>query len=234
MGTLGVVSKRFNFKTNNTTIDSVRIHKILERLKKQKIDNVILEASSHGLKQCRLNNIKFNTALFTNLSRDHLDYHKTYKDYLKSKLILFNQLLINQGNIIYDKKISQAKEIEKISNKRKFKTFNFGTDNSLIKIINIQKINDLKQVDVSINKKKFSFKTSLIGNIQIKNLIFAIVAAKLSKLELKDILQKIHKIKPISGRFEKIGKILNRSKVILDYAHTPEALKCDFKYKEDF
>ena len=51
------------------------------------------------------------------------------------------------------------------------------------------------------------------------------MVAKLSKLELKDILQKIHKIKPISGRFEKIGKILNRSKVILDYAHTPEALK---------
>ena len=235
VGTLGVVSKRFNFKTNNTTIDSVSIHKILERLKKQKIDNVILEASSHGLKQCRLNNIKFNTALFTNLSRDHLDYHRTYKDYLKSKLILFNKLLINQGNIIYDKKISQAKEIEKISNKRKFKTFNFGTDNSLIKIINIQKINDLKQVDVSINKKKFSFKTSLIGNIQIKNLIFAIVAAKLSKLELKDILQKIHKIKPISGRFEKIGKILNRSKVILDYAHTPEALKTVIlNIKDDF
>ena len=81
IGTLGVLSKKYSLKTRNTTIDSVSIHKILQALKKLKINNVILEASSHGLKQNRLNNIKFKTALFTNLSRDHLDYHKNMKDY---------------------------------------------------------------------------------------------------------------------------------------------------------
>ena len=92
-GTLGVFSKKLKLKTNNTTIDPINIHKLLQKLKENKVENVILEASSHGLKQHRLNNINFNTALFTNLTRDHLDYHKTFKDYLNSKLILFNKLL---------------------------------------------------------------------------------------------------------------------------------------------
>ena len=86
IGTLGVLSKKLNLKTNNTTVDPVSIHKILQNLKKLKVNNVIIEASSHGLKQHRLNNIKFKTALFTNLSRDHLDYHKTIKDYLIQNL----------------------------------------------------------------------------------------------------------------------------------------------------
>ena len=105
IGTLGVLSKKFNLKTNNTTVDPVSIHKILQNLKKLKVNNVIIEASSHGLKQHRLNNIKFKTALFTNLSRDHLDYHKTIKDYLNSKLILVNKLVNDKGNIIFEEKI---------------------------------------------------------------------------------------------------------------------------------
>ena len=78
---MGVLSKNFKLITNNTSIDSINIHKILQNLNKLKIQNVILEASSHGLKQDRLNNININTAIFTNFIRDHLDYHKNFKDY---------------------------------------------------------------------------------------------------------------------------------------------------------
>ncbi len=225
IGTLGVLSKKFNLKTKNTSIDPVSIHKILKTLKELKIENIILEASSHGLKQYRLSNIKFNSALFTNLTRDHLDYHKSFKDYLNSKLILFNKLLIKNGNIVFDEKINQAKKLKMISNKRKLNKYSFGNKKSFICIKNIQKINDEKKVDILINNKTYSFKTSLIGKVQIKNLIFAITAAYLSKLKIKNILNSIKKIKPITGRLEKIGKINNKSKVILDYAHTPDALK---------
>ena len=118
IGTLGIESKKIKLKTNNTTIDPISLHMILKKLKENNIENVILEASSHGLKQHRLNNINFNTALFTNLSRDHLDYHKTYKDYFNSKLILFKNLLKSKGNIIFDEKIPEAKELIKISKKK--------------------------------------------------------------------------------------------------------------------
>ena len=235
IGTLGVKSKKFKLKTNNTSIDPINIHKILKKLKELKIENVILEASSHGLKQYRLNNISFNTALFTNLSRDHLDYHKTFKDYLNSKLILFNKLLNYKGNVIYDNKIPQAKKLKFISKKRKLKNYNFDGIKSFIKILSIQKINDKKKVDFSIKNKKYSFKTTLIGNVQIKNLMFAIVAAYLSKIKINNILRSIEKIKPINGRLEKIGNIKNQSNVILDYAHTPEALKTAIlNIKEDY
>ena len=118
---MGVLSKNFKLITNNTSIDSINIHKILQNLNKLKIQNVILEASSHGLKQNRLDKIKFKTAIFTNLSRDHLDYHKSYKDYLNSKLILFKKLLINKGNIIFDEKIIQAKQLYNISKRKNLK-----------------------------------------------------------------------------------------------------------------
>ncbi len=235
IGTLGVYSKNLNFKTNNTTIDPVNIHRILKNLYDNKVKNVILEASSHGLKQHRLNEINFRTALFTNLSRDHLDYHKTFKDYLNSKLILFNKLLIKKGNIIFDNQIMQAGKLNSISKFRKLQKYSFGSKNSFFNIINIQKINDQKKVDFIFNKKTYTFKTSLIGNIQIKNLLFAVMAAYLSKIKINDILKSIEKIKSISGRLEKVGYIKNNSKVILDYAHTPEALKTAIlNIKEDY
>ena len=235
IGTLGVLSKQLNLKTNNTTIDSVNIHKILQKLKKLRVNNVIIEASSHGLKQQRLNNIKFKTVLFTNLSRDHLDYHKTIKDYLNSKLILFDKLVKTKGNIIFDENIKETKQLKIISRKRKLREYTFGSTKSFIRIINIKKINDHNKINCIIKGKKYSFKTTLIGKIQIKNLMFAITAAYLSKIKLNEIIKIIHKIKPIRGRFEKIGRIKNNANVILDYAHTPNALKTAiFNLKEEF
>ena len=118
MGTLGIFPQNLKIKTNNTTPDVLETHKVLEKFKLLKIDNVMLEASSHGLKQLRLNGINFNTGIFTNLSRDHLDYHKTFKDYLNSKLILFRNLLNRNGNIIFDYNIPQAQVLNKISKKK--------------------------------------------------------------------------------------------------------------------
>ncbi len=225
IGTLGVSSRNFSLNSSNTTLDTVSIHKVLQKLKKLKIDNVILEASSHGLHQYRLNNINFKTAIFTNLSREHLDYHKNIKNYLNAKLYLFKRLLDVKGNIIFDDTINQSKQLNKVTKKRKLKKYTFGSSKSFIKIIKIQKINHKNQVDFSLNKKKYSFRTSLLGKIQVKNLMFAIVAAYLSKLKINRILKSIQKIKPIDGRLEKIGSLKNNSKVILDYAHTPNALQ---------
>ena len=235
IGTLGVLSKNLKLDTNNTTIDPISIHKILQKLKKLKIDNVILEASSHGLKQHRLNNIRFKSAVFTNLSRDHIDYHKTFKDYLNSKLKLFNELLISKGNIVFDENTKESKILDNISKKKKFKKYTLGNLKSFIYIKNIQKVNEYKKVEFRLNNKNYSFKTSLIGGVQIKNLMFAIVAAYLSKLTISNILKSIDKVKSINGRFEKIGNLKNKAKIILDYAHTPHALKTLLlNIKQDF
>ena len=88
-------------------------------LKKRKIENVILEASSHGLKQNRLDGLKFDIGIFTNLSHDHLDYHKTMKDYLNSNYYIYSKKLIKKkGSIITDSNIPECKEIKNISIKK--------------------------------------------------------------------------------------------------------------------
>ena len=102
IGTLGVRSNNFNLNLSNTTIDPINLSKILNKLKKKKIENIIMEASSHGLHQNRLDGLFFNSAIFTNLSQDHLDYHKNFKNYLNAKLYLFENLIKKRGFIITD------------------------------------------------------------------------------------------------------------------------------------
>ena len=115
IGTLGI--NGINLKKNNlnTTFDPIELNRYLKILKTKKINNVILEASSHGLKQHRLDGLKFNIAIFTNLSRDHLDYHKTYKDYLNSKLILFKKLMKKKSFIIFDNDLKISPILNKIA-----------------------------------------------------------------------------------------------------------------------
>ena len=93
IGTLGVKSNKKKLKLSNTTINPLQLGRILKKLKDQNIDNVIMEASSHGLRQNRLDGLQFNLGIFTNLSQDHLDYHKNLKEYLKAKLYLFENLI---------------------------------------------------------------------------------------------------------------------------------------------
>ena len=235
IGTLGVKTQNYIQKISNTTIDPISLSIILNRLKKEKINDVILEASSHGLKQNRLDGLKFKTGIFTNLSHDHLDYHKTFSDYLKSKLFLFEKLLKKNGNIITDMEIPEYKKIRKIALKNKYNIKTISNDNSNLEIYSHEYQNEKQIVQVKYNKNIYKFETRLIGKIQIKNILMAIIAATKSNLSFKKIINTIDSLKPVSGRLEQIGIIKNNSKVILDYAHTPDALEASLKsLKEQF
>ena len=131
IGTLGIKSKKFNLELKNTTIDPLSLSKYLKILKKNKIDYIILEASSHGLKQNRLDGLLFDIGIFTNLSHDHLDYHKNLKNYLDAKLYLFKELIKKNGSVITDKEIPQFKKISEISTKNILK-LNKTIDNNFI------------------------------------------------------------------------------------------------------
>ncbi|MFN5132473.1 MAG: Mur ligase family protein, partial [Candidatus Fonsibacter sp.] len=102
IGTIGIHYKNKFKKTYLTTPDTITIHKELNFLKKNGIENVCLEASSHGLHQHRLDNININSGIFTNFTQDHLDYHKNLKNYLKAKLYLFKNLLKKNSFAIID------------------------------------------------------------------------------------------------------------------------------------
>ena len=202
IGTLGIRYKKKSIKTNLTSPDIITLHKNLEKLKKNKIDNVIIEASSHGLDQNRLDNLNFKAGIFTNFSQDHLDYHKTMKAYLNSKLILFSKLLTKKSYVISDKSIKQYSILRKISNNRRLRLL------------------DINRKALEIGKTKIS----LIGSFQIKNLSMAALAARLCNLNDNKINNALKKIKNVDGRLDLIKKYPNNIKVFIDYAHTPDAL----------
>ncbi len=119
IGTIGVKTKNKKREATNTTLDPITLSKIIIDLVNRKVDFIILEASSHGLKQNRLDGLFFDIGIFTNLSQDHLDYHKNFKNYLVSKLYLFKYLIKRKGHIISDPSLPEIKIIKKISKKKK-------------------------------------------------------------------------------------------------------------------
>ena len=234
IGTLGVKSDSVNFDLSQTTIDPINLGKILNELKKRGVQNVIMEASSHGLEQNRLDGLLFSLGIFTNFSQDHLDYHRNLTNYLKAKLYLFKSLIKINGDIITDKKLAEFNKIKKIAINKNLKLHNIN-NNNLFKILSHSYQGEGQIIKIEHKKSTKFIKLNLIGKIQLKNILMAIIAAKKSNLKLDKIINVIPKIRPVNGRFEKIGKIKNNSKVILDYAHTPEALKtCILNLRDQF
>jgi murE/murF fusion protein len=235
IGTLGIKSKKYKKDLSNTTIDPIQLSKILNKLKKQNINNVIMEASSHGLSQNRLDGLLFNTGIFTNLSQDHLDYHKNTKNYLKAKLYLFEKLIKKRGNIITDEQIPEFKKIKDIATNKNLNLFSLLDKKNDFQFLSHQYEDESQLLRIKYKNSIHKIKLNLIGKVQFKNVLMAVIASTKSGVNIEDILNAIPKIKSVEGRFERVGKIKNNSKVILDYAHTPDALKtCLQNIKEQF
>ncbi len=202
IGTLGIKYKKKIIKTDLTSPDIITLHRNLEKIKKNKIDNVIIEASSHALHQNRLDNINLKAGIFTNFSQDHLDYHKSMSEYLNAKLTLFSKLLPKKSYVIADKSSKQYSILKNISR------------NKQLRILDIEKIfEEIKKI-----------KISLVGSFQQKNLAMATQAARICNLNEGKIKNALKKIKNVNGRLEFIKKYPNNIRVFIDYAHTPDAL----------
>jgi len=225
IGTLGFRKNKSLKRRNLTTLDSLTLNKDLDETKRSGINNVIIEASSHGLKQKRLDFLKVKVGIFTNLSHDHLDYHKDMKDYFNSKLLLFKNLLSDKGTVITDSDIKQYETIKKIQRKRKLKILTIGSKSNTLKILNHKIFKNYQSLDIKHKNKIYKIKINLYGSIQIKNLLMAVLASKVCGLKLKDVFRNIEKIKSVEGRLQLIRTLPNRSKIFLDYAHTPDALE---------
>tara|TARA_B100001115_G_scaffold138210_1_gene105696 strand:- start:877 stop:3654 length:2778 start_codon:yes stop_codon:yes gene_type:complete len=200
IGTLGTKYKNQIFRSKLTTPDTITIHQILEKLKKNKIENVIIEASSHGLDQRRIDHLPLKAGIFTNFSQDHLDYHKSMRAYLNAKLFLFRNILKKKKTIIFDKNIKESKILENLSKKKQFRL-----------------------VDISQTKEKLK-KIVNLHDFQLNNLSMAVAAAKICKLKEKKILNSLTKLKDVNGRMELVRTFPNNIKVYVDFAHTPDAL----------
>ena len=224
IGTLGIFYKNKVKRTNLTTPDIITIHKELNFLKKKKIDNVCLEASSHGLHQNRLDGINFTAGIFTNFTQDHLDYHKNLKNYLRAKLYLFSSLLKKNSFAIVDTDIPEFPIINKICKKRKIKILSFGSRGNAIKLISHYYFGKKQIIKINFLNKIYNIIVDLIGDFQIKNLFASMLASYLSVKNSDKIVKTLSKIKSADGRMQSVGT-KGKSAVVVDYAHTPDALK---------
>jgi len=226
IGTLGIVSKKYKKKTSLTSIDSISLNKNLEILSKNKINHVILEASSHGLEQKRLDGLNISNGIFTNFSHDHLDYHKNMKIYFNSKMYLFKNLLKKKSTIITDEDNKEFKILKKIADIKNLTTSTIGTTSGDIKVLYNKYIEDKQIIKISIKSKVFLLKIPLIGYFQIKNLLMAVLSVlSCTKLSQDRVFKQLHKIKPVPGRLESVANLKNNSNIIIDFAHTPDALE---------
>ena len=218
-GTLGYyinLKKKYNSKL--TTPDFTTLHQTAYSSKKN-LYNYVFEASSHALSQNRIKDLKVDTAALTNISRDHLDYHKDFKTYKKAKLKLFFNHLNESGWAVLNDKIAGI-EIIKNKLRKKVNIITYGMPNSDVNIIKRK-----KYAVITIFKKKYSINTNLNSFIELENLACAIACSLSIDVKIKKILTILRKIINPPGRLQKVLNNNKNFKVYIDYAHTPEALK---------
>ena len=228
LGTLGLISNNFKKKLSLTTEDSINIYKILSNLSKKRINNICIEASSHGLKQHRIDNVKVDVAAITNISRDHFDYHKNFNNYFNSKMRLFLEILKKNGTAIINSDLKESKKIIRICKKKKINIFTYGYNSKDLKLISFCEENNYKKVKISYKNKIYNYKLPIIGDFQVFNSLCAISIALHSGVLINRCLKNIKKINQIPGRLEFIKipkKIKKNISIFLDYAHTPDAIE---------
>lgn len=206
----------------NTTPDALTIQKYLREMVDLGQDLSLLEASSHGLKQGRLDGLTFDYAIFTNLGYDHLDYHLNMEDYYQSKKILFSKLLKDNGVAVinlddnYGRRLWQEVTKEKIS-------YGFKSDCN-VKVLESEISLHGMYLNIEAFKEKFEFHTPLLGSFNIYNILASLAVALKFGLDKEKIIFAIENISPIKGRLERVFGS-SQIKVFVDYAHTPEALE---------
>jgi UDP-N-acetylmuramoyl-L-alanyl-D-glutamate--2,6-diaminopimelate ligase len=227
IGTLGVKAEGLFDDPSLTTPDPIRLHKYLQNAHLAGLTNAVMEVSSHGLAQCRAHDIAFDVAVFTNLTRDHLDYHNNMEAYFEAKQILF-QLLAESDKPRKTAVVNRDSEFGRriISNLRKWglSDLSFGeSKDAVVQIGNFEQNFEGSRVVLNYQNKEFTVSVPLIGlhNAQNVAAVFAVSIALGYKPE--QVLPLLEKIPPVPGRLEPVGR--EDFGVYVDYAHTPDALE---------
>jgi len=236
LGTLGV--DLYNWEDQHpdvpvmpalTTPDPSDLHRGLQALSKMGISYLTVEASSHGLDQYRLDGINITRAIYTNLSRDHLDYHKDMTSYLNAKSRLFSEVLSADGVAIINADDPYAGNITSICQEREIKVISCGRNGADIKLVEITPHAMGQKIQIEIAGKLLEIETSLVGEFQVSNLILALGLAVAEGIAAEKIVPLLSKITGARGRVEHVANHPNGAAIYVDFAHTPDALETVLK-----
>jgi UDP-N-acetylmuramoyl-L-alanyl-D-glutamate--2,6-diaminopimelate ligase len=224
IGTIGVVSPTAETYGSLTTPDPVELHRTLDQLAGEGVTHLALEASSHGLDQHRLDGVRIAAGAFTNLSRDHLDYHPTIEAYLAAKLRLFEALIAQNGTAVIDVDDCYAGQVVAAAKKRGLKIMTVGVNGDDIKLIGGAIDGFAQVVSIGHGGREFQVKLPLVGAFQVQNAAVAAGLAIATGAEPARVFAALEHLTGAKGRLELAGA-KNGAPIFIDYAHKPDALK---------
>ncbi len=223
VGTLGVnYKKSISSKSNLTTPDVITIHKTLGKLTKLGCKRVILEASSIGLEQQRLCPIKFDVVGFTNLTNDHLDYHKSIENYKFAKSLLFTNHVKKNSLAVVNTDSKFSSFFINLCKKNNLKILDYGRKAKFLRIKKIKRIKDCFETKIVFRSKETSLMIDCCSKFEIYNMLCSLIMVYNTSLT-SNKLEIIKKLKNPNGRLEKVYD-KKGIKVFIDYAHTPDAI----------
>lgn len=233
-GTIGFNLNGKLYPSANTTSDSLTTQKMIAHAKSEGCSHMTMEVSSHGLVLGRLSGVEFNTAIFTNLTHDHLDFHGTMEKYGHAKGLLFSQL----GQNLQEKKQAvlnvDDEWSEQYARMTSHPVFTYGVENpAQFKAGQIEMTNEGTSFTLTCPEGEFDVTMKLLGHFNVSNALAAITALYAEGYPVNDILSALAAIDPVEGRMQRV-ELDAPITVFIDYAHTPDAIEKALDAVSDF
>ena len=229
IGTLGIVAKGWDNAGGLTTPDPSALHANLARLAEFGITHACMEASSHGLDQYRLDGVRLKAAAFTNLTRDHLDYHGDMEAYARAKLRLFAEVLPETGTAVINLDSEAGPRFAEACAQRGVKVLSYGKAGSELRLIAASPKPFGQELTLEVLGKPVTVKLPLAGLFQAYNVLAALGLALASGADTGKALAALASLDGVPGRLQKVAERANGAAVFVDYAHTPDALETVLK-----
>ncbi|WP_245215732.1 UDP-N-acetylmuramoyl-L-alanyl-D-glutamate--2,6-diaminopimelate ligase [Pararoseomonas baculiformis] len=227
MGTLGLMADGFPQGPSLTTPDPVSLHATLAAIARAGVTHAAMEASSHGLDQRRLDGVSLAGAGFSNLTRDHLDYHGTLEEYRAAKLRLFDTLLEPGRPAVVNADMDGATlaALRAIAAARRLRLMSVGEAGSDLRLLRHAPQADGQELELSLFGRRETVHLPLVGRYQADNVMVAAALAVATGLPADRVLRALPRLAGVRGRMELAARLPNGAAVYVDYAHTPDALE---------
>jgi UDP-N-acetylmuramoyl-L-alanyl-D-glutamate--2,6-diaminopimelate ligase len=223
IGTVGVTSPNRSVYGSLTTPDPVALHRMLDELAGEGVTHLAIEASSHGLDQHRLDGVRIRVGSFTNLTRDHLDYHPSLEAYLQAKLRLFTDLIVRDGTAVVDVDHEHAKAVVAAAQARGLHLITIGRKGEGIRLVDVAIDGFAQIVRLSFAGKDYRLRLPLVGAFQVENALVAAGQVIASGSDPAAAFGALEYLAGAKGRLERVGD-RNGAAIFVDYAHKPDAL----------
>lgn len=225
IGTVGVIAPDRTEYGSLTTPDPVVLHRLLKELADSGVTHAAMEASSHGLDQRRLDGVKLAVGGFTNLGRDHLDYHPTVEDYHRAKMRLFDTLLPKSAPAVIFSDDAWSGATERAAQQAGRVVLTVGRKGGLLTLKRLEHERARQRAEIEADGRIYEINLPLAGEFQIANALVAAGMAVATGMPIETSLEALEHLRGASGRLELVGTKANGAPVYVDYAHKPEALE---------